>query len=153
MDENRLTEARGEIIRDFIELETMVNSAILLHYFKEISRPFYYEVLYDESFAFYFKLNILAKMVPRDKIHESHIGKLRRLGEIRNYFAHRGTQFLSTGKLGENGNGMVGVVPNPKKLDEAIDFDKLYEEFQAKQPDEVRYLYELTTKIAESKLK
>jgi len=149
MDEDSLTAARGEIIEDFIDLETMVNTVISAHYFKEISIPFYYEVLYDENFSFGFKLKILAKIVPQDKQNRRHIENLRSLNHIRNYFAHRGAQFLPPGELGEN--GMVGFVPDPKNLDKVIDYDKLYKDFRNKQTIEFQYLDKLIKKIAESK--
>jgi hypothetical protein len=139
MDESRLTEARGEIIEDLIDLETMINVVISAHYFGKVSAPFYYEVLYDEYFSFGLKLNILEKIIPAH--HRKHIENLRRLGTIRNYFAHRGTQFIHPGTVGKNGT--VGMVPDPKKPDRSIDYDNLYEEFLSKQPAEFEYLLNL----------
>ena len=64
MDETELTEARGQIIEDSIDLETMINLVISIHYLGKISSQFYYEVLYDEYFTLGLKLRILEKIIP-----------------------------------------------------------------------------------------
>jgi hypothetical protein len=145
MDETELTEARGQIIEDSIDLETMINLVISIHYLGKVSSQFYYEVLYDEYFTLGLKLRILEKIVPQAKADKKHIDNLRRLSAIRNYFAHSGTQFIHPGKLGMD--GMVGEVPDPKKPDKSIDYDSLSQEFQRKQPAEFKYLNSLLHRV------
>ena len=62
---------------------------------------------------------------------------------------HRGTQFLSPGKLGENGE--VGIVPNPKQLDKSIDYDSLFKEFNSTQDIEYDFLKDLIFKMSSHK--
>ena len=147
MDEDTLTQVRGEVIESTITLETMINTVICVHYLGKISKSFYYEVLYDEYFNLGIKLHILEKIIQRlDKEDLKHIHNLRRLITIRNYFAHTDTQFLEPGEIGED--GMIGLVPDPKRLDKYVDYDKLYDEFNSLQRVELKYLQDLVAEVA-----
>ena len=137
MDGQRLSQARAEVIEKFINLEWLINAIISQHYFGKAYLPFVLEVLYDEYCSFAFKRRILEKIV-RD-IDAKQIQNLNRLATIRNYFAHVG---LFSGIVVAS-KEQVDVVPDPRKVDQPIDFARLYEEFQKKEPSVAEYLFEV----------
>jgi len=139
MDEQALSQARGEVIEKFINLETLINAIISQHYFGKLIQPFFLEVLYDEYCTFGLKRRILTKIVPN--IDKGQVDKLNRLNTIRNYFAHAGPEIFSG--AGVPNKGQVGVVPDPRKLDRPIDFARLHEEFQEIEPGVAKYLFKL----------
>ena len=149
MKEDELTELRGEVMEGMIDLETMINCIISVRYLGKLDNDFYYEVLYDENFNLGLKINILAKILPSEKTHLKHIDNLRRLSVIRNHFAHRGTQFLSPGEPGKNDE--IGIVPNPRQLDQPIDYESLFKEFNKKQDIEVEFLREALLEVVPRK--
>ena len=143
MDRQGLSQARAEVIEKFINLEWLVNAIISQHYFRKVMLPFVLEVLYDEYCSFGLKRRILKKIV-RD-IDAKQMDNLNRLNTIRNYFAHRGQEiFRGSGVPSE---GQLGIVPDPRKLDEPIDFAHLYEDFQRLEPGVAEYLVELYQRL------
>jgi len=123
MNSEEMSKLRGDVIRDFIGLEALVDCVIAVHYLGRLSLAFYHEVLYDEHFSFGLKVRILEKVLsPEGKTATIHIEKLRRANNIRNVFAHCGiTRYESeTGK---------SYVPNPRKPGEGLDFKALHAEF------------------------
>ena len=138
MDEQALSQARGEVIEKFINLEMLTNAIISQHYFGHLSGRFVFEVLYDEHCGFALRRALLTKSVPN--IDNGQIAKLNRLNTIRNYFAHTGQQIV---KPAGSKKELVAVVLDPRKLDKPIDFAKLHKEFQEIEPEVATYLFEL----------
>jgi len=85
----------------------------------------------------------LEKIVP--DLDKKKIQNLNRLNTIRNYFAHTGQQIFK-GPVPPS-EGQVGIVPDPRKLDKAIDYTQLYEEFQRMEPAVAEYLFKLYQKL------
>ena len=138
MDEQVVSQARAEVIEKFINLEWLINLIISQHYFGKVYRPFILEVLYDENCSFILRRRILEKIIPG--LDKKQIQNLNRLNTIRNYFAHTGPQIVEGAKVGK---GQATKVPDPRKLDKAIDFTKLYKEFQRMEPIVAEYLFKL----------
>jgi hypothetical protein len=133
LEDQQINELRTELIDKFINLETFVDAVITQHYFHQISDKFLFEVLYDENFSFSLKHNILKKITqpPANKVLE----KLHRIGQIRNYFAHRGRELVDW-----VGTSRRVRVIDPRKLDHEIDFPKLYKEFCDLERPVIQYL-------------
>ena len=85
----------------------------------------------------------MEKIVP--DLDKKKIQNLNRLNTIRNYFAHTGQQIFK-GPVPPS-EGQVGIVPDPRKLDKAIDYTQLYEEFQRMEPAVAEYLFKLYQKL------
>jgi len=143
MDEQTLSQARAEVIEKFINLEWLINAIISQHYFSRVYLPFVLEVLYDERCTFALRRSVLEKIVP--DLDKKKIQNLNRLNTIRNYFAHTGQQIFK-GPVPPS-EGQLGIVPDPRKLDKAIDYTQLYEEFQRTEPAVAEYLFKLYQKL------
>lgn len=138
MDEMTLSQQRAEVIEKFINIEIVVNAIICQHYFGCLRKEFFLEVLYDEYCTFALKRRILEKIVPN--VDKKQIQSLNRLSTIRNYFAHIGLELFKV-KEGVPQKGQVGIVPDPRELDEAVDFSELYKEFKDIEPTLAKYLF------------
>lgn len=136
MSNEGISKLRSAVIEDFIGLEALVDCVIGVHYLGKLSLAFYHEVLYDEYFSFGLKVRILEKILrPEGKVAKRQTELLRRMNNIRNTFAHCGiTRYES--KTGES------YVPDPRKPDEALDFNALYTEFSDSVPTLRDYLLE-----------
>jgi hypothetical protein len=120
---NEISKYRAEVIERAINIEWIINAIISQHYFKYVNINFLFEVLYDQNITFALKRNILDKILQsRNHQNEQKMHELNRLNSIRNYFAHC-NQEIYTIKSKE------GFIPDPKKPENPIDFNKLYEEF------------------------
>lgn len=124
MKRSELTMKRGQIISDFLHLEWTVSLIITYKYFKNANMDFLSQVMCDESMNFGLRMNIL------DKIAPGYVGmqKLRYLNKIRNLFAHC---HLHISLQQDNESFAIVKSIHPKKIDEYVDFDKLYDEFAA----------------------
>jgi len=124
MDE--LSKWRAEVIERFINVEWLINAIICQHYLEKTFTNFLLEVLYDEYFSFALKRRILEKILCQidNKDNKSKINQLNRINTIRNYFAHYNQQFFEKGDD-------TGKVPDPRRINRAIDFNALYEEFMS----------------------
>jgi hypothetical protein len=112
------------VIERFINIEWIINAIICQHYFRRLFLPFVLEVLYDEYFSFALKRRILQKIV--ENLDERKLQDLNRANTIRNYFAHCNQQIVEGPNLSAEGK-----VIDPRKIDQAIDFEKLHSEFVA----------------------
>lgn len=120
MKDQDIKKLRAEVIEKFISLEILVSAIITQHYFHILEKNFLTQVLYDEYFNFGLKHHILRKITerPDNKV----LDKLYNLNKIRNTFAHSGLFFT------EVTSGRQGFI-NTRKLDNEIDFQKLFEEY------------------------
>lgn len=139
MDTPTLSQMRAEVIEKFINLETIINAIISQHYFGKVHKPFFLEVLYDQHCTFGLKRSILEKIIPN--LHKTQLQNLHRLSHLRNYFAHTGPEIFEREEI--LSKGQPGIVPDPRKLDKAIDYSQLYEEFQKLEPAVAEYLFKL----------
>lgn len=143
MDDNNISKYRSEVIEKAINIEWIMSAIICQHYFKKTILPFLLEVLYDEYFSFALKRRILEKIVK--DFNKKKLQDLNRLNTIRNYFAHCNQQiFEGSGIPTENERGKV---VDPRNLDKAIDFEKLYGEFMNIAAELERYLAGIFIKI------
>lgn len=121
----KISEQRSEVIEKFINIESWIDAIISQHYFKKILLPFVLELLYDVNCTFALKRSVLEKIVP----DFSKMEELRRLNNIRNFFAHCNKEFFEGStppKPSEKGR-----IPNPKDVSKDLDFDQLYNEFMS----------------------
>jgi len=137
--ENKISNYRSEVIERTINVEWLMNSIISQHYFKRVIRNFLLEVLYDEYFSFGLKRRIIEKIT--EDIDIQQIQKLNRINTIRNYFAHCGQEMFK-GNAPPPPNSK-GSVPDPRRVDSTIDFEKLYNEFMDIIGDVEKYLGEI----------
>lgn len=84
--EDSVAEMRGLIIERSVNIESLVNVIISMHFFKVPRLDFIEMVLEDEYFSAGTRVSILERLV---KIDSSLLGKIRELHKIRNVFAHR----------------------------------------------------------------
>lgn len=126
-------EQRGIVIERFINIDTILNALISLHYFKKVSTNFILEVLYDEYFSFALKRRIVQKIIPN--LDSKMIEDLNRLNTIRNYFAHCGMEFVK--------DETESKVLDPRNLKKGIDFEALFKEFMEKEHKVANYFLKL----------
>lgn len=135
---NNISEYRSQVIEKFINIETLMNAIICQHYFHRIITHFFLEVLYDEHFNFSLRRNIFEKILKKlDKYENKKIQNLHKLNNIRNYFAHCNQEMF---KLDKNGNVKKSGVPDPRKIENYIDFEEKYKEFIQLEPEMSIYL-------------
>lgn len=120
MTSHPTAEERSTVIERAINIEYLMAGLICQHYFKKVLWPFFVEVLYDEHFNFGLKVDIVLKI-------RSHTGDeeqdLRRVGRIRNRFAHLVAQVAHTR------SGPM-FAPDPRRPDQVVDFEAEFHEFQ-----------------------
>ena len=121
----QISEYRAQVIERTINIEWLMNAIICQHYFSRVVKPFLLEVLYDEYFSFALKRRILEKIV--DNLDKRRLQDLNRLNTIRNYFAHCNQEIFGGPDVPPE--VAEGRVIDPRKLDRAIDFEGLYNEF------------------------
>jgi len=143
MEPDEVTKARGEVIETFINLETLINAIISQYYFKKVRQDFFFELLYNQSFNFGLRISILEKIIP--EIDRNKLEKLRKLNAIRNYFAHCGPEVLPSKTTDIDKE--KGRIPHPSDYQKTIDFDALYREFTATEPEISAYLGEIFVKL------
>jgi hypothetical protein len=125
VNDERISRYRSEVIERTINVEWLMNAIISQHYFKRVVKPFILEVLYDEYFSFALKRRVLEKIV--ENLDRKILQDLNRVNTIRNYFAHCNQRFLDAVDMPKK--KAEGEVIDPRRLDRAIDFEKLYNEF------------------------
>jgi hypothetical protein len=139
MGENKISKYGSEVIEGFINIETIVNAIICQHYFKQVSKDFYFEVLYDEYFTFGLKRRILEKIIK--DIDKQKIQDLNRLNTIRNYFAHCKQEiFVGPGIPDKK---QKGKVIDPRNIEVEINFKQFYSEFVDKAESVEECLFKL----------
>jgi len=143
MEEKTLSQMRAEVIEKFINIETIINAIISQHYFGNVNKQFFLEVLYDQNFNFALRHSILEKIVP--DLDRTQLQNLHRLNRIRNYFAHTGTEIFEGAEVPTE--GQVGIVYDPRNLDKTIDYTQLYEEFHTLESTVINYLFNLSKKL------
>lgn len=125
METSDLAKWRAHVIERSINLEWIVSATISQHYFGAVPLSFLNEVLFDEQFHFGLKCNVLAKVL--EPSARQLIDNLRRLGNIRNTFAHCGPHLASPAHP-------EGFAQHPKRLGVPLDFGALFEEFKRLSP-------------------
>ena len=125
MDKDTLSRYRSEVIERFINIEWLINAIISQHYFKRVILPFVLEVLYDTSFSFALRRNILKKIVK--DIDSKKAEDLNRLNNIRNYFAHCGQEIFEGSDIPDK--TQKGKIIDPKNIKREINFESLYVDF------------------------
>ena len=100
---------------------------------------FLLEFLYDEYCSFALKRRVLEKILP--DFEKSMLENLNRVNTIRNYFAHCNQILVEGSDL--TSPSAVSKVVDPRKLDKAIDFEKLHSEFMAIAEPLEKYLFEV----------
>ena len=126
INDEAISRFRSEVIERTIDVEWMMNAIISKHYFGKMLSPFVLEVLYDEYCSFGLKRRILVKIAP--SLESDKLQKLNRINTIRNYFAHCNQAFVEGSDLLSSQSAILKVI-DPRNLDKAIDFSKLYNEF------------------------
>lgn len=132
MGKKEISKYRSEVIEKFINIEWLINVIISQHYLKTTSESFLFDFLYDEYCSFGLKRRILKKIIELDPIEEN----LNRLNTIRNYFCHCNQRV----QIPQEGNKEKIIDPRDKTKE--IDFEKLYNEFNKKEPKVSEYLAE-----------
>jgi hypothetical protein len=147
MEEQTLSQMRAEVIKKLIDVETIINTIISQHYLNRVDQPFFFEVLYDEYFSFALRRRILEKILGKSITDndKKQIEDLNRLNTIRNYFAHTGPEIFEKSTIPHE--GQKGRVPDPRNLGKAIDYPKLYNEFQNLEITVSKYLLNLCKKL------
>ena len=135
MERDLVSKYRSEVIERFINLEWLINAIISQHYFNKTYRPFMMEVLYDESFSFSLRKNILIKISP--DFDKRILQKIFRMNTIRNYFAHCNQEII------EIDDPTEGKTIDPRKLENLIDFEKLFNEFMGEICEIEEYLFSI----------
>ncbi|MBI3032787.1 hypothetical protein HYY69_04890 [Candidatus Woesearchaeota archaeon] len=146
MENEALSKQRSEVIEKFINCEMWINVIITQNYFKDTNVKFILEVLYQDSFSYGLRRNILKKIV--SNIDSTFLNNMDRLNAIRNHFAHLNNKFYyGHERPTQNSNG---VIPNPKKLDSNIDFENEYLEFLKLEPKVTADLQKMFNQLIES---
>lgn len=135
---SNISEYRSEVIEKFINIETLINAIICHHYFHRVIMSFFLEVLYDEHFNFSLRRNIFEKILKKlGKYENNKIQNLHKLNKIRNYFAHCNQEIF---RLDKGGTVKNSGVPDPRKIENYIDFKEKYKEFIQLEPEMSIYL-------------
>lgn len=121
----QISKYRAEVIEKTINIELLMSAVISQHYLGRVVKTFLLEVLYDEYFSFALKRRIIEKIV--DNLDPRKLQDHNRLNTIRNYFAHCNQEIFEGSEAPSE--GAKGQVIDPRKLDRAIDFEELYNEF------------------------
>ena len=121
MTESELATWRAHVIERAINLEWLVSATICQHYFGQVPWNFLSEVLYDDQCHFGLKCNVLEKFL--EPTGKQFFNNLRRLGRIRNHFAHCGPHVATPDRP-------EGFAPNPKRLNEPLDFAAMFRDFK-----------------------
>ena len=132
-----LRKSRNVVIEKLINLESLISAIICQYYLKRVTTKFYFGVLYNENFSLGLKRGILEKI---PQIDQRMIHKLNRLMKIRNRFAHCGPQVFWGTTLPTEGE--KPVIPDPENWRASLDFEALYTEFLAEEPEVTKYLFE-----------
>ncbi len=139
MDKDKISKHRAEVIERFINIEWMINAIISQHYLKKVRKSFMLEVLYDEYFNFGLKRRILEKILKKNSKYENQIiEQLRRLNNIRNYFAHCGQEIITL-----TDKPLKRKVIHRRNIKEELDFESLHDEFMTKVGSVEKYLVQV----------
>ena len=125
---------RAEVIEKSVNLETVISTLITSYFFPQssIHLKFFSIVLHDQYASFAFKISVLSKCYP--KIGKRFFEKLRRIGNIRNIFAHCGTYVHLE-------NAPSGII-DPKNQNKRLDYESLYTEFSKIENEVSQILFE-----------
>lgn len=130
MTRSVLVNYRAKVIEDTITIEGYANAIITMHYLGSLSETFFWDVLQNELFNNGLRISILEKVLLSrgyDAQSKGIIESVRRISNIRNYFAH-----CNTTRKDKSPTNTLGGIPHPKKPDQYLDFQKLYSEFTDK---------------------
>jgi len=84
---NKLSQYRGVIIQDSINIEAWIDAILINYFIKENKHSeFLTKVIEDENFSFGMKINILEKL--NLGTYKRFTEDIRRINNIRNIFAH-----------------------------------------------------------------
>ena len=125
LTKQQLSEYRNDVIEKFVNIEYLMNSAISQKYFGRVRIDFVFPFLHSQHFSFALRIDVLKKLVK--DFNKRMETKLRRMSNLRNYFVHISPNYF--GPNDEITEDNVGYFPNPDKLEEKLDFEKLYTQF------------------------
>jgi len=140
MDKDKVSKYRAEVIERFINVEWIINAIISQYYLKKVRKSFLFEVLCDEHFSFALRRSILKKIIKNvDSRKLKGIEKdMNQLNRTRNYFAHCGQEFIVL-----TDDTPKRKIIDPRKPEEELDFESLYDEFMTKVSSVEKYLAKL----------
>lgn len=119
-NQEELSKWRSEVIEGMISVEWYMNAVICQHYFNRVDRSFWLDVLYNEQFSFGLRRSIVERIAGKDW------QDLRRIGTIRNLFAHCDIE-LTDIRAGVPGQPRT---PDPRKPEKDVNFAELFKEFR-----------------------
>lgn len=151
-----ITKVRGQVVEDFVQIETLITT-IITNFYVGRQNPFSFmfslQVLYDENCSFGMKRNILKKIITlthpeKEQVKETEreFHKLHKLNKIRNLFAHCGPDIY----FAVQGKGRR-ITPNPQSPTEPIELDRQYVTYKELYPQVFRWLNALLQEIDASR--
>ncbi len=143
MDRAGFMRLRNMVLEEFNNIEMIINISICYKYFGQLNRAFMFPVLHSEYFSFALRLDILSKII--EDFNPKIKSKLLRMGTIRNIFAHISPNYFDNpDKITFD---MLGWFPNPRNINEKLDFEKVHQEFYKLRDEVLPYLDESAIKI------
>lgn len=129
MERKRFEELRRNVLDKFNNLEMLMNLAISAYYFKQVNKDFIFRVLNNSFFSSSLRIDILFKIIndSNKKRIEKVEENIRRMSNIRNYFAHITPQYFDEGE--EITMEKVGWFPHPKDPSRRLNLEEEHEKF------------------------
>jgi len=137
MNYREITYARGWVVDKFVSVELAINTVISQNFFGRVDTNFVINILNNEQSFFAFKRNILIKSIDCDKF-KKNIEDLHSLNRLRNIFSHASLR-LRNEKSMEDENAVFDF-NDPKKSDNILDAQKLFDEFEVLYPIVLEWL-------------
>jgi len=136
-NQEQVSKWRSEVIEGMISVEWYMNAVICQHYFNRVDRSFWLDVLYNEQFSFGLRRSIVERIPGKDW------QDLRRMGTIRNLFAHCDIELIDIR------GGVLGQprMPDPRKPEKDVDFAALFADFKEKRGPVEQELLNLYRKL------
>ncbi len=143
MDRKRFEELRRNVLDKFNNLETLMNLAISMYYFKSINKDFIFRVLNNPFFSSSLRIDVILKIIkdPDKKRFNRITCKIKELSNIRNYFAHITPQYFDFSE--EITMEKIGWFPHPKDPSKKINLEEEHERFFELEKEANPYLIEL----------
>ena len=137
MNYHEITYARGWVVDKFVSVELAINTIISMNFLGKIDINFIINVLNNEQSSFAFKRNILIQLIDSDKF-KKNIENLHRLNNLRNVFGHASLRLINE-KSPEDENAVFNF-NNPKKSNDTLEAQKLFDEFKTLYPIVLEWL-------------
>lgn len=137
MNYKEITYARGYVVDKFVSIELAINTIISQNFLGKIDINFIINVLNNEQSSFAFKRNILVQLIDSNK-YKKNIEDLYCLNNLRNIFGHASLRLMS-GRYPDDENAIFNF-NNPRKKDNILDAQKLFDKFTALYPIVLEWL-------------